>query len=101
MRRRLPARTVAARRRLYATDAQREYLRRLLVQAFVRRITHGCNVDVHHMDRLTREYASTCISTLRALLQPKEPATNDACRQWAEFEADVRAAEREARKERN
>ena len=53
-----------ARRRLYATDAQICYLRRLLNEAFGKLYNHPFNLDVHHLEGVTKAYASTAISGL-------------------------------------
>lgn len=52
-----------------ATEAQLAYLRRLLDQAFARRIA-SC-FDRHHLDRVTKEQASTEITRLKMLLAAK------------------------------
>lgn len=53
-----------ARQRLYATDAQLCYLRRLLDEAFGNRYTHGLCLDRHHLDRVTKSEASSAIDQL-------------------------------------
>ena len=53
-----------ARRRLYATDAQICYLRRLLREAFANLYHHPFNLDVHHLEGVTKVYASAAISGL-------------------------------------
>ena len=64
----LPQRTIDARRRLYASDSQRAYLRRLLAQAFAQRVEHPYNLDPHHLDNTTRAYAVEAIDGLRQRL---------------------------------
>jgi hypothetical protein len=61
----------SARRRLYATDAQVSYLRRLLDIAFAAGHAHGMRLDRHHLDRVTRSEASAAIAALIAALAPK------------------------------
>lgn len=65
----IPRRTRAARARLYASERQRVYLRSLLREAFARHIDHGLNLDWHHLEGCTREYASTAIARLKELLR--------------------------------
>ena len=59
----------AARRRLYATDAQIIYLRRLLQQAFCLLIPSS--FDVHHLDNTTKTAASAEITRLKAAISQK------------------------------
>jgi hypothetical protein len=63
----LRARQAAVRARLYATDAQRDYLRRLLDEAFANHHgTGGTHLDRNHLERVTKAEASEAISKLLA-----------------------------------
>ena len=53
----------------YVTDKQLWYLRRLLNEAFAKRIEHGLCLDPHHLSaRMPRTEASAAIGTLINLL---------------------------------
>ncbi len=59
-----------------ATGPQVAYLRRLLDQAFARRVTHGTGLDRNHLDRVSLVEASAAITKIKALLAATEqPAT--------------------------
>lgn len=72
----IPYRVIQARRRLYATDAQINYLRILLNRAFVLHINHGLCHDANHLDRVFKADASNSIATLKRLIAEKEGKTN-------------------------
>ncbi len=63
----------AARRRLYATDAQVAYLKTLLDQAFAQRIDNGTNMDRHHLKGVHSDHASQAIATLKIKLGLGKP----------------------------
>ena len=50
------------------TGAQEAYLRRLLNEAFARRIETGLNLDSHHLNNLSMTYASQAISAVKERL---------------------------------
>ena len=49
-----------------ATDAQRDYLRRLLDEAFVHHYAHDTGLDRHHLGRVSKREASAAIDRLLA-----------------------------------
>jgi hypothetical protein len=54
-----------ARQRLYATDAQKQYLKRLLIEAFSHHYKGHANCyDYHHLDNVTKQQASDAIQEL-------------------------------------
>lgn len=66
---RMIARRRAVIARLYATDAQLTYLRRLLDESFSHLYRHNLCLDSHHLDRVTKAYASRAITELVAAKQ--------------------------------
>ena len=66
MNRGLHSRQEAAHARLYASDAQISYVRRLLHEAFANLFTHGLRLDPRHLDGLKKGEASRAIELLLA-----------------------------------
>jgi hypothetical protein len=59
----------AARERLYATDRQINFLRKLLDESFAHQYAHGLCLDRHHLERVTKFEASNAIGLLLSAKQ--------------------------------
>jgi hypothetical protein len=72
-----------------ATDAQIQYLRRLLDEAFVNLAQLGCGLDRHHLQDTPRKQASFAIERLKACKANgwKPLIENDEFWFWRGFQA--------------